>query len=101
MAIRELKSWAKTFDVALPTYQSLLTDLTCRLEQLPISADYTIKHPVGIVLIGQEWYQVTVLNELDDGWAEWSVPTQTGTDSGLAQPYKWAHCTADNTPHIP
>jgi hypothetical protein len=78
--------------------------LARQIESLPINTSQGIPQRLwmGFVLIANEWWPITILNECGRGWCEWAAYYPEGNgDQGLAQPGTWAHCTADYTPCLP
>jgi len=79
--------------------------LTSKLEALPISMAGTANKPIMFfVLSGGEWFPCHGGFEIEEGvrkgWLNFRTDYDNGSaDSGPAQPYEWAHCTADNLPN--
>lgn len=100
--LADLDRWAKTHKCeGLEEYQSLRQRLLEVLEALPINTENPVRHPMGFVLVANEWWPVNVLNVLERGWAEYRIDYPNGTcESGLARPLSWAHANADNQPSL-
>lgn len=70
-----------------------------RMESLPINWLGVIRKPVlYFVLVAGEWFPCHAGQETDHRWLNFRTDYEGGiTEGGPAQPFRWAHCTADNT----
>lgn len=81
--------------------------LTDELEALPIKTDAVRTKPPwwqGFILskYDGEWWPCRAMNYTKPGWVEFRIDLPDGSsDSGVAPIFRWADCTADQTPAIP
>ena len=102
----ELVEHYRDLDLDVGVLGPVAEHLQEQMEAIPIVTDgIAKKYIIGFALVGDSWYPVHVLNEIDrqpgepmHGWALVRTDHDDGSSSsGPVQRYRWAHCTADDT----
>jgi hypothetical protein len=101
--LEHLQKLEQSLGVRATSLNPLRAELRSKMENLPVETNGMAanKRISYFMLCGGQWYPCHAGYESDrEGWLNYRIDYQDGSsESGVAKPWEWAHCTVDNTPN--